>query len=131
MKRRTITITTMYDWSPKQTHGQIPMCQKVIDLLKKMYGKKTSNYIFAHHDGGRCRWKLIRHLKTIQKNAGIMGRLRLHDLRHTFAVRLRENGVPLETIMGVMRHADIKETLIYAPYDIKEGKEMIKVLDRH
>ena len=89
----------------------------------------SSNFVFAHHDGGRCRIKLLRHLNKAQKLAEITGRLRLHDLRHTFAVRLRERGCPLETIMGIMRHADIKETLIYAPYNLKEGAKMITLLD--
>jgi integrase len=57
------------------------------------------------------------------------GRLRIHDLRHTTAVRLREKGTPLETIMGIMRHADIRETLIYAPYDLTEGQKAILALD--
>jgi integrase len=69
-------------------------------------------------------------VKEAQKRAGIPGNLRLHDLRHTFAVRLRQRGTPLEVIMGLMRHSDIRETLIYAPYDMAEGKSAIAVLDR-
>jgi site-specific recombinase XerD len=61
--------------------------------------------------------------------AGILGRLRVHDLRHTLAIRLREKGVSLETIMGILRHANIEETLIYAPYQIEEGKNAMRLLD--
>ena len=69
-------------------------------------------------------------LKRAQKVAGIQGRLRVHDLRHTLAVRLRrEKGVALETIMGILRHADIRETLIYAPYSIDEGRAAMRRLD--
>ena len=31
--------------------------------------------------------------------------------------------------MGIMRHADIRETLIYAPYDLAEGQKAILALD--
>ena len=68
-------------------------------------------------------------LKKVQTLAGIKGRLRIHDLRHTLAFRLRRSGVHLETIMGIMRHADIKETLIYAPYNVGKGRLAMKSLD--
>lgn len=62
--------------------------------------------------------------------AGIRGRLRIHDLRHTLGIRLRrDRGVALETIMGILRHADIRETLIYAPYSLAEGRAAIRRLD--
>jgi integrase len=58
------------------------------------------------------------------------GRLRIHDLRHTLGRRLRKDlGVPLETIMGILRHADIRETLVYAPYSIEEGRAAMSKLD--
>mgnify|MGYP001809908167 CR=1 FL=1 len=31
--------------------------------------------------------------------------------------------------MGILRHANITETLIYAPYEIEEGIEAIQKLD--
>jgi hypothetical protein len=35
----------------------------------------------------------------------------------------------LETIMGILRHADIRETLIYAPYSLDEGRAAMGKLD--
>jgi hypothetical protein len=31
--------------------------------------------------------------------------------------------------MGILRHADIRETLIYAPYSLQEGRSAINKLD--
>ncbi len=31
--------------------------------------------------------------------------------------------------MGILRHADIRETLIYAPYSLEEGHAAMKSLD--
>ena len=31
--------------------------------------------------------------------------------------------------MGILRHADIRETQIYAPYELEEGKKAILKLD--
>ncbi len=54
-----------------------------------------------------------------------------HFVSRQFAgfLLVRRYGTPLETIMGIMRHADIRETLIYAPYDLTEGKKAILTLD--
>lgn len=39
---------------------------------------------------------------------------RFHDLRHTTATRLRAQGVPIEDIAKVLRHADTRMTERYA-----------------
>ena len=121
--------TRQYVWKPKGTNGIVPMCAAVEELLKRLHEAKRSNFVFAHFDGGSCRLHLLEMLKKVQTLAGIKGRLRIHDLWHTLAFRLRRSGVHLETIMGIMRHADIKETLIYAPYNVSEGQRAMKTLD--
>jgi len=125
-----IVAKRSYTWRPKGTNGAVPMCAAVRNLLERMLVQKTTNFIFAHSDGGPCRMKLLPLLKKAQKLAGIGGRLRIHDLRHTLGRRLRKDfGVPLETIMGILRHADIRETMIYAPYSLEEGQSAMSKLD--
>lgn len=129
LEKRVIATSRTFGWHPKGTAGEIPMSNDIRHLLHRLQMRRTSNFVFAHHDGGRCRLDVLDLLKKAQKLAGIKGRLRVHDLRHTCAVRLRENGIPLETIMGILRHADIRETLIYAPYHTDEGKKAVMCLD--
>lgn len=129
LANRKLSTTQQYVWKPKGTNGVVPLSTDVEALLKQLREKKTSNFVFAHFDGGSCRLHLLEMLKQVQKMAGIPGNLRIHDLRHTLAFRLRRAGVHLETIMGVMRHSDIKETLIYAPYNISEGRQAMQTLD--
>ena len=126
---RIVTPRT-YIWKPKGTNGVVPMCSAVKGLLAGLAERKTSNFIFSHRDGGSCRVDLLELLKAAQKMAGIGGNLRIHDLRHTLAIRLRrDKGVALEAIMGILRYADIRETLIYAPYSLEEGRAAISRLD--
>lgn len=127
---RRIVTRRSYMWQPKGTNGVVPMCMAVRELLARLAERKTCSFVFPHQDGGPFRIKLLPMLKRAQNLAGIAGNLRVHDLRHTLAVRLRrEKGVPLETIMGILRHADIRETLIYAPYSIDEGRAAMRRLD--
>lgn len=125
-----IVARRSYAWKPKGTNGAVPMCKEVRNLLERLAETKASNFVFPHRDGGPCRMDLLALLKKAQKMAGISGRLRIHDLRHTLGRRLRKDlGVPLETIMGILRHADIRETLIYAPYSLEEGRAAMGKLD--
>ena len=125
-----IVARRSYIWKPKGTNGAVPMCKEVRGLLEGLAERKASNFVFPHRDGGPCRMVLLALLKKAQARAGIPGRLRIHDLRHTLGRRLRKDlGVPLETIMGILRHADIRETLIYAPYSLDEGRAAMGKLD--
>ena len=62
------------------------------------------------------------------EDAGIEG-LRLHDLRHTFASRLRRKGVDLGTIMKLLGHSTIAMTLRYAHYSKEDEREAVLKLD--
>jgi integrase len=128
----TIRLSCERPWRPKASSGNVPMAGSVKEMLQRL--EKTvrprSNFVFAHRDGGPCRIDLLEKLKKVQAKAGIPGRLRIHDLRHSCAAGLRRRGVPLETIMGILRHADIRETLVYAPYLVDEGRKAIQLLDR-
>ncbi len=130
LKARRIVASRSYVWKPKGTNGVVPMCAAVRNLLAGLNERKTGNFVFAHRDGGPCRVDLLELLKRAKRKAGIRGNLRIHDLRHTLATRLRrDKGVALETIMGILRHADIRETLVYAPYSLEEGRDAIRRLD--
>jgi site-specific recombinase XerD len=50
-------------------------------------------------------------LQLVKKN---IGNYRFHDLRHSFAMRLLQNGVPLNHIQKLLGHEHLKTTQIYA-----------------
>ena len=48
----------------------------------------------------------------LRKVAGLEG-VRFHDLRHTFATNLVDDGVDLHTVQELMGHADVSMTMRY------------------
>lgn len=52
-------------------------------------------------------------------------RVVVHTLRHTFASQLAIQGTPIYTIMRLMDHADISQTIRYAKLSPDSGKEAV------
>ena len=67
--------------------------------------------------------------RSIVEAAGLR-RIRLHDLRHTFATLLRQDGIPIEVISRILGHASISITLNV--YDHLQGSpgSQLKPWDR-
>ena len=67
--------------------------------------------------------KLHRMWERSWREAGIE-KIRWHDLRHTFASRMVMAGVNILTVQKLLRHADVKMTMLYAhlaPAYLQEG----------
>ena len=90
----------------------IPMNKPVRDTLKKHPRHITSELVMAHGDG--TAYKGVDHAfhKALEK-AGLP-RIRIHDLRHSFASNLVTAGVPLNVVQELLGHKDIHMTMVYA-----------------
>lgn len=128
-KRGACVETREYVWKPKASQGDIPMNETVKSLLGRLHLSRHSNFVFAQGDGGSCRLRLLRLTQRAAALAGIKGRLRFHDLRHTFGTLLRERDVALENIKVLMRHADLKETQLYAKPNPQAAHNAVKLLE--
>ena len=62
--------------------------------------------VFTHVNIGR-------RLQTAAKDAGIR-HVHMHRLRHTFATRLRDRGIPLDRVMELLGHSSYQMVLRYA-----------------
>jgi integrase len=103
----------------------VPLNRVALETLRSLprdheyvfYNKKTRTY--------------VRDIKTAFhaacEKASIEG-LRLHDLRHTFATRLRDKGESLTTIMKLMGHSKYETTLRYAHILEKSQHEAVEKL---
>ncbi|MBI4400389.1 MAG: tyrosine-type recombinase/integrase, partial [Nitrospirae bacterium] len=89
-----------------------------------------TGYVFANQAGNRLDARdLLRAFYAARRKAGIE-RFRFHDLRHTWATRLIQNGVDLYTVQRLGRWKTITMVMRYAhhyPESLRAGAE---VLDR-
>jgi integrase len=121
---RLIKVFPKMGWKPKGTAGMVPMCQRVVEVLQSR--SRDSEYVFAQERqrGSGLRvvnkgeWLAL--TKKAAVAAGLTPQLRFHDLRHSCATMLRAAGVNLETIQLILRHHDLRMTMLYAAPSYEE-----------
>lgn len=90
---------------------------------------KHEEYVF-HYSGHRVGTMNNNGWQTARRKAGLV-EVRVHDLRHTFATRLRLAGVPQEDRNALMGHGAVSMPEHYAGADIRRLIELANlVLDR-
>lgn len=93
---------------------------ELILLLQEEYDNK--NYVFCNKLGKPIEDKRPgRNLKTILISIGIEP-IKFHALRHTYATRLFEAGIPPKTVQHLMGHSDIETTMNIYTHVMKEQK---------
>lgn len=114
----------------------LPMSQELRILLRSC-APHQEGYVFLRYfkpnkKTGELRApepikKFRRSFKTACDNAGIKN-FRFHDLRHTAATWMVQNGVPLDLVQEVLGHTDIATTKKYAHRDFAEKKSALQKL---
>lgn len=83
---------------------------KLKDMLLTMYEQDHDGLVFSDPKRGYIYNKNPnRHVQALAKNLQIT-KITFHNLRHTYATRLFEKGVPIKTVQALLGHADIKTT---------------------
>ncbi len=72
----------------------LPLSEHVIAAFKSL--PRASNRVFE----GLNRWKVQRMWKAVLKRAGVTGRVRIHDIRHTYASNWQGRGAGLKVMEG-------------------------------
>lgn len=86
----------------------VPVPPKHMLALEKR-AKQNDSRLFPW---GRTRgWEIIKSAMTLAKMKGAKASPK--GLRHTYGMRLAQNGVPLTTISSLLGHSDISTTAIY------------------
>lgn len=93
------------------------------------YFRQVLQAIGPQESGPIWRWRhpdTVTHaVKEVLRNAGY-GHLRLHQLRHTFAVLLKNQGIDDATIGDLLGHTDRRATEIYAHVTSNRSRDAIQ-----
>lgn len=121
---------------PKTDAGvrTIKMSSAVENLLRESIGKKTEGFIFTRNDKlitanqvNSCFSRILKKYDILDPNE--KGKVSMHSLRHTYATRCIEAGMPTKVLQTTLGHKDIKITLnTYCDvFDKFENKHLEKV----
>lgn len=96
---------------PKTHHSirSVPLPAPIHEMLKKRQ-KFDSSLVFQNEKGGYVfNKKPLRHLQALCKLLKLRD-ITFHDLRHSYATRLFEAGVPIKAAQVLLGHSDISIT---------------------
>jgi integrase len=94
----------------------IPLADAATKLLRKMRREASDpaeGWIFPGRSDGAHLENLKQHWKDICE-AAKLGKVRIHDLRHTFASHLVSSGESLATVGALLGHTQMQTTMRYA-----------------
>lgn len=130
---KTFDISLRVTTSPKTqgSVGYVPFPSFIADMLLKMkkesaekiYGFDETFYVF----GGVAPYHYSHYTKNFKK---VFPKLRIHDLRHSYATHLINKGVDIYLVKELMRHDDIKQTAnTYGHLYTERKQEVMNVFD--
>lgn len=158
LSRGTIQVVEKFDQKagvidplPKDNEQRtVPLPPDLVGLLRR-YREHAAPVqqpcCGIEHRGGRCESDLVfrgprgaaiksndwgrGHFKRAAALAGIEGRIRPHDMRHTYASWLIQEGLPLPELARVMGHSDWEVTRRYAHLSDAGYDAVRDALQRH
>ena len=99
----------------------IPLSRPLRNLLWPL--PRTSGTVFGvTYSGVKSAWRRCRQNSKVTN-------LRFHDLRHTFATRLRRSGADLAIVKDALRHEDIATTMRYAHVTMADLRKAMDGVD--
>lgn len=107
------------------------LSEKFLPLLRAYFRTyRPKVYLFEGQKGKQYTNSSARQiLKASLQKAGILKRITLHGLRHSFATHLLENGTDLRYIQELLGHNDPKTTMIYTHVTEKSLKKIRNPFD--
>lgn len=105
----------------------VRLCERACETLAAL-GPKDTGPVFTY--GGKALTGFKSSFDRAREKAGIED-FRFHDLRHTFASRLVQGGVPLYNVMHLTGHKSLEMVQRYAHLAPEYQEAAIAVLDQH
>ena len=112
--------------------------KEVEDFLSKCVGDRKSGLLFESSNGKLITTNQVNssYSKVMDDNNivdnSVFGRVDLHSLRHTFATRCSESGMPPKVLQKVIGHIDINTTLnVYCSVFERYRNEHLNIADEY
>lgn len=102
----------------------IPLHEAVLNTLSNTPDAHRAGYVFKGRKEGKPQFSFSKRWSGIRKRAG-MPKMRIHDLRHTFASWLKQSDVAESTIMELMGHKTRSMTQRYSHDSLKSLKRAV------
>ena len=120
----------------KNAYRTLPLSADAISVLMQQRRKTgNSEWVFPSPTGGPMSPDSVLHmLQRVLKRAGLP-RIRVHDLRHTFATMALQNGVDVKTVSSMLGHYSAGFTLdtyahVTTDAQLKAAQTMGNILSR-
>lgn len=104
-----LTVRNSMSKNKKTVHK--PLNSRALGALEKL--RNDSKWVFYNASTGKNVVSFRRGFEMAVKRSGL-GKVRIHDLRHTFASLLVKEGVPLYHVSQLLGHSDVRITQRYA-----------------
>ena len=115
--------------TPKSGHGRVIPMSSALAAALQAHRHLRGKLVFSKEDGSYLHRSRVKHpFWTCIQVAGVP-KIRLHDLRHSFASQLVAKGIPLKGVQTLLGHADIRMTMRYAHLSPSETARYVEVLD--
>jgi len=119
LERRVVYLNPQGRRQTNKRRPTVPIADWLLPLLVRAHGEKTGEYVLDHPGSIRTTFD------TAVERSGLEG-VTPHVLRHTWATRAAQNGVPIQKIAQVMGDSIatvIKNYLHHYPEDLREAVE--------
>jgi len=121
--RRLISFPTLKKGKPLCLPLQAEVAEALLDYLSENRGDIESSRVFLTVKGPRrplCDTNsLYDPLKRLYRLAGINAPvIGAHSIRHAFATRLTQQGMPMKTIADLLGHRSLESTFVYTKVDL-------------
>lgn len=112
----------LVDTKNGKTHA-VPLTTRAREALTRLNQESTEGLVFP------AGYETLKNaFSRITAHCGLTG-VTLHTLRHTFASRLVQRGVPLQTVSGLLNHSSLTMTMRYAHLAPMNYSNAIAVLE--
>lgn len=107
--------------SKSKRSRSIPLNDSALWVMEQLQSKDRSPYLFPSPVTGKPYTAITRAWYRLRAKAGV--KIRIHDLRHTFASFLVSGGRSLFEVQQILGHSDPKVTMRYAHLSAKALQE--------